>query len=164
MVEGALNSAARRYFLIFLTLDVVSFRQSITYCICELFSFRNLDFTNCTGYSLLAIKTVPFLQSTVSSIKSYIPSNNSLSYGYSWYRISISIFSRMISAYAWYSSAPASASSDTIRLQPYGRQKSFSYIYMETARKRLKKSWISIIYTKWIERPIIIVKSSRRGN
>lgn len=36
-------------------------------------------FTSCTGYSLLAINTVPFLQSTVSSIKSYIPSSNSLS-------------------------------------------------------------------------------------
>ena len=76
-------------------------------------SFRNLLLTSSAGYSFDATTTVLFLQSTVSRIRSKIPSSNSLSYGYLSSRISKSRFSLISSVYAS-TSDPIPSFPDTI--------------------------------------------------
>ena len=93
------------------TLVVFFPRQPSTYSICELFSFKNLDFTRFIGYSCPEIVMDALLEITVSRIKSKIPCIASFSYGLRCNKASYSIFSLIISEYAWYSSIPSIASS-----------------------------------------------------
>ena len=92
------------------TLVVFFPRQPSTYSICELFSFKNLDFTRFIEYSCPEIVMDALLEITVSRIKSKIPCIASFSYGLHYNKASYSIFSLIISEYAWYSSIPSIAS------------------------------------------------------
>lgn len=71
----------------------------------------NRQRTRFIGYSCPEIVIDALLEITVSKIKSKIPCIASFSYGLRCNKASYSIFSLIISEYAWYSSIPSIASS-----------------------------------------------------